>query len=273
MSRSNVIYTENVGNGKWNVEEGIDEGLSLPGERKSYTITVHDARGKPSSIHKEGFQLLSAPTKVNNFYNDEEIKQVYYPEVTELVKRQIPEAKRIHIFDHTRRISSREEGIKKEGEAPVRPVASITHNDYTAASGLNRVKQLFPEEGDELLKKYRVVIVNVWRGIKKVESFPLAFVNALTTAPEDFLTLYRIEKDRVGEIQQVKYNPKHEWNYYSKMDVDEAVIFKTFDSTVASGYIVHSAVDLTDDRNNIPTRESIEIRVLVLLDKQPKARM
>jgi len=267
MQSVTIRHCESVGDGNWYVEPGMDEGKTMPGEKKDYLVPIKDVRNLyiSSSIHKEGFQLVPFSPKVNNFYDDEEVKRVYYPQIEALIHLFIPGATRINIFDHTVRNSSRDS--QGENGAPIRPIATDAHNDYTANSGLNRIRQLFPDEAEGLLKK-RFMIINVWRGIRKVESYPLAFVDSTTTFPEDFLILKRIEPDRVGEIQLVRYNPKHQWCYFSKMDVNEAVLFKTFDSLTegVTRFTIHSAVDLTDDRNNIPTRESIEVRSIVFLE-------
>ena len=56
---------------KWN---GIDD----PRE-----VTIEDARGRESefTLDSNGFALIKAPTAVADFYSEDEIKRVYYPEV------------------------------------------------------------------------------------------------------------------------------------------------------------------------------------------------
>jgi len=262
-----VRYTENVGDGKWIVEEGADEGKTIPGERKDYEVTIHNARpiNNSLSVHREGFVLVNHTTKVSNFYNEEEVKTVYYPEIESLLLKQFPDASRVFIFDHTNRTSSKE----LSASLKIRPHANGAHNDYTENSGIKRVRDLFPEDAERLLKK-RFLIINVWRPVKKVETAPLALVDNQTTDLEDFLVIYRILSDRVGEIQQVKYNEKHKWYYFPKMERHEALVFKTFDSHVERGisrFTPHTAVKIIDEPENLPPRESVEVRALVFLEK------
>jgi len=217
-------YTESVGDGKWYVEEETgEEGVTIPGERKDYEVIVHNGRPKNNSlsIHKEGFFLRPHTTKVSDFYNEDEVKNVYYPEIEAFLKIEFPEASKMFIFDHTRRCSSDE----RRKILKIRPHANGVHNDYTSASGIKRVRDLFPEDAENLLKK-RFMIINVWKPVLTVETFPLAFVDAHTVALEEYLTLYRITKDRVGEVLQLKYNDKHQWYYFPKMERSEVAVLK-----------------------------------------------
>jgi len=200
-------------------------------------------------------------TQVSDFYDEDEVTKIYYPEIEALLYKEIPEAEKVVIFDHTRRATSDE--LRKT--LKLRPQANGVHNDYTLNSGPKRVRDLFPENAEELLKK-RFLIMNVWRPVRTVESFPLAFVNAQSVPFEDYLTLYRITKDRVGEIQQVKYNDKHEWHFFPKMERNEVAVFKTFDSLEQEGlsrFTPHTAVTVVNEPPKAPPRESIEIRALV----------
>src|SRR6201984_1520300 len=51
-------------------------------------VRIEDARGRESefTLDRNGFALVKAPTAVANFYDPEEIKRVYYPEVEQLLK-------------------------------------------------------------------------------------------------------------------------------------------------------------------------------------------
>ena len=51
-------------------------------------------------LHRHGFLLATEPTKVCNFYDEGEIKKIYYPETAELIKRKSG-GKRVYVFDHT----------------------------------------------------------------------------------------------------------------------------------------------------------------------------
>ena len=91
-------------------------------------------------------------------------------------------ARRVHVFDHTLRTSDPQERAARKIREPVQSV----HNDYTHASGPQRVRDLLPDEAETLLKN-RLAIIQVWRAINTpIERNPLAIVDARTLALAGF---------------------------------------------------------------------------------------
>src|SRR4051794_32521951 len=66
------------------------------------TLPIRDARGLASevSVDEEGFGLVQHRSAVTDFYDDDEMKRVYYPEAERLL-RDITGARRVFVFDHT----------------------------------------------------------------------------------------------------------------------------------------------------------------------------
>src|SRR5262245_40531627 len=96
-------------------------------------VAIHDARPVAGqvSLDTNGFSLLSHASAVRDFFDDEEVKRVYHPEVERLVK-QATGADRVHIFDHTTR--RRVVGTQDRKGGPRQPVQRV-HIDHTARSG------------------------------------------------------------------------------------------------------------------------------------------
>ena len=72
-----------------------------------------------------------------------------------------------------------------------------------------------------------------------------------------------VYRDRVGETYYLEPNPKHRWVYYSKMQADEALLLKCYDSDPGRvPFTAHSAfADPSCPEGALP-RESIEVRTL-----------
>ena len=131
------------------------------GRNVQYQMPIRDARPMVDqlSLDKEGFVLLHHQTAVSNFYDEEQIKSVYYPEC-ERVMKEATGAVRVVAFDHIVRnaaMSAKDKTIK----IPAKRV----HNDYTAWSAPQRVRDLMGDEAEELLK-HRFAINNLWRPIQ-----------------------------------------------------------------------------------------------------------
>ena len=117
------------------------------------------------------------------FYDDNEVRSVYYPEVQRLVK-EATGAARVLVFDYNVRCGP----MAKRGEPGVREPVKYAHNDYTLKSGPQRVRDLLPAGEAEELLKHRFAVINVWRPIRgPVEEMPLAVCDAQTIASKDLV--------------------------------------------------------------------------------------
>ena len=67
-------------------------------------VTIHNGRphAKDFVLDRNGFRFVRHDTKVADFYDEAEIKRVYYPEMEALIKAESG-AKRVVVFDHTLR--------------------------------------------------------------------------------------------------------------------------------------------------------------------------
>lgn len=246
-----------------------------PGEPKStalpepHVLPIFDGRliAKSFSLDREGFELVRHPTVVRNFFDDEEVKRVYYP-LAEAFLRAALRADRVFIFDHT--VRKRVEGAPDRRGAGPRQPATRVHVDQTVTSGANRVREHLPDEAEELLKG-RVQVINLWRPIRgPLRDTPLAMLDGTTVKEGDLVASDLIYPNRSGETYSVKYNPDHRWFYFPEMTPDEAILLKCYDSATdgRTRFGPHTAfVDPTTPAD-APPRESIELRTLVFHKRQ-----
>ncbi len=228
-------------------------------------VSIRNARARAVdfSLDREGFILAPQPSAVGDFYDDDEIAAVYEAEVKALIQSAAGAA-RVEVFDHTRRAAS----LEVQKARMIREPASIIHNDYTARSGPQRLRDHFPDaphEAETLLRR-RFAIVNVWRSIGgTVNSTPLALCDASSVTPEDLVSVKRQAKDRIGEIQLPIYNPAHRWYYFPELRPDEALLFKTYDSATdgRARFTIHTSFEDPAAAADAPPRESIETRCFV----------
>lgn len=225
-------------------------------------VVVHDARvSLPSSdLDKEGFRLLKQETGVTDFYDDAQIASIYHDEVKTLLV-DATSAKRVEIFDDTRRSSS----LSVQQRHSIREPADIVHNDYTARSGLKRLHDLFPDDA-ATLQQDRFAIINVWRSIAgPILNHPLVLCDATSVADDELVSVERRAEERIGELQVAVHCNEQRWYYYPDMQMDEALIFKTFDSATdgRTRFTIHSSFEDPGAPADAPPRESIETRCLI----------
>jgi hypothetical protein len=224
-------------------------------------VTVHNGRphAKDFALERDGFRFVRHDTKVADFYDEAEIKRVYYPEMEALIKAESG-AKRVVVFDHTLRTA--DDALREEKQ--IREVVRRVHNDYTEWSGPQRVRDLMGDEAEALLKN-RFAIIQVWRPIRHpVETHPLAIADARSLSPDNMVISERRYPDRVGQTYAITYNPKHKWFWFPRMRREEAIVFKVFDSLKdgRARWTAHTAFDDPTTPPNARPRESIEIRTL-----------
>jgi hypothetical protein len=232
------------------------------GEYRAEPVRIRDARpliGAPS-LDKEGFALTRHATKVASFYDQAAVKAVYYPEMAQLVQAATG-ARRVVCFDHIVRHAPKAENRLNGIKEPAKRV----HNDYTEASGPQRVRDLLPDEAAQLLQR-RFAIVNVWRAIHgPLRDSPLALCDARSIAPADLVDTDLKYPDRTGEIQSVTHNPAQRWYYFPDLLPSEALFIKCFDSAKdgRARFAAHGAFDDPTTPADARPRESIEARTLV----------
>lgn len=228
-----------------------------------HQVAVSDLRPIASalSLDREGFRLVRKKSEVRDFYDDREVRGIYYPEAEALIK-EATGADRIVIFDHT--VRRRVPGAEDRRDGLRQPVARV-HVDHTEKSGPQRVRDLVPDDAQRLLRG-RVQIINLWRPIRgPLLDSPLAVCDARSVAAKDLVPSDLVYRERIGETYQVIYDEAHRWFYAPAMLAEEALLLKCYNSAIdgRARFAPHSAFTDPNTPADAPPRESIEIRSLV----------
>jgi hypothetical protein len=256
-------------------------------ENETIQTTIHDIRGHESDTHIDvtGFQTLYSPSTVDADLilngTDEEVKEAYYDEVEQLLKR-VTGASHIVFFDHT--VRKVRPGQLNDSASKRQPVQRV-HVDQTPISAHKRVKRHAPN-----VPWTRFQLINVWRPLKNpVYDYPLAVADFRSIDVVNDLiptTLVYPPPLPNGETYSIVYNPQHRWCYWSKMTPDEVLLLKCYDSasralsTVkasaaevdetllkdVAGLTPHTAFYDAQAAAEGPSRRSIEVRALVFYD-------
>jgi hypothetical protein len=251
---------ERVRNYAYEPPPGVPRSNTAP---EAHIVPIYDARPVASEItlDREGFALLESGTGVGDFWDDEEIRHIYYPEAEATIAAATG-ASRVFIFDHTRR--KRVPGADDRTASTPRKPATRAHVDHTAKSGPQRVRDLLGHEAEHLLKG-SVQVINLWRPIRgPLRDAPLAVCDTTTVAFTDFVPSDLVYRDRTGEIYRVRYNPAHRWFYIPEMQPNETIPIKCYDSAPDKArFTAHSAFEDPTASADVLPRESIELRTLV----------
>jgi hypothetical protein len=263
MVRAQLNYLAQMDEKPFTYTYSPPEGTAQTNRRvDKEVVEIQDARAIAGqlSLDREGFAFLDYPTAVRDFYDEREVREIYYPECERPLRRATG-AQKVVLFDHIVRNAAR----SKAGEKGIKQPATGVHNDYTLRSAPQRVRDFLPEKADELLR-YRFAIINVWRPINApVLESPLAVCDAQSLRLGDFVASDLIYPNRRGETYAVTYSPRHRWYYFPQMRPDEALLLKCYDS-IEDGrarFTAHTAFIDPTSPAGAPARESIETRAFV----------
>src|SRR5438105_9445244 len=259
--QADITYTRDTGEKLVNETFGPNNiRRRTSGTEERHRVEIANGREAHGlALDANGFVLVEHRTAVHDFFDPQELKRVYYPEVVALIQR-VSGADRIVVFDHTLRSGSEGE---REAKLVREPVLSA-HNDYTEWSGPQRVRDLMGAEAEALLER-RFAIIQVWRAIADpIRSNPLAMTDARSVAPEDLLVAERRYPNRIGQTYRLRYNPAHRWFYFPQMRRDEAIVFKVYDSAKdgRARFTPHTSFQDPTTPPGAPPRQSIEARTL-----------
>ena len=267
---SKFYYTKNIPDHVpeiyfYDDEKVNEKDLHQPGDDPhTMTVTSGSHRADSFSVDKEGFSFHEFKSAYDNWEDDEAVKATFYPEVVEFLKKTTG-AQRILVFDHTIRSKSNEaKKLTDQSKTSQRAPVMLVHCDYTAESGPLRVRQLLPDEAEELLSR-RVAFFNVWKPIRHVvEERPLAMCDVTSSSPDDFFKLYLRYQDRTGENYLMSHSTQHKWWYFPAMTPEHVVLLKTYESEIdgRARFVGHTAFEDPTSPANAPFRESVEIRTI-----------
>ncbi|KAJ3339587.1 hypothetical protein HDU93_008004 [Gonapodya sp. JEL0774] len=232
-------------------------------ERVEHVTPLIDLRSVDDSVFTldvNGFQVVREPTalKPDEFYDEERVRNIYHPEVERIIKKYTG-ATRTLVFDT----------VIRSPHTNIGPGDAI-HSDYTRKSGYARARDhLSPEDADRLTKG-RFAVINLWRPIRTVVSWPLALADATSTPYADLIPQNLVYPHRVGETGIFAHKPGRRFYFLSQQKSDEAYLLKTFESSTgkAGRFAPHGAFRDPSAGEDAPPRESLEVRVLVFWESE-----
>ena len=232
-------------------------------ERRAVTsyrdVRIADAR----PLHEQdaldldgsGFILTRHQTAVRDFFDPEQIKGIYYPEMAAVLKG-LSGADAVFPMDHIVRSD-------RPSESFITNYARFMHLDYSAdsvslAKRYKLVKSGFCDASEA--ERYDVAMFNTWQPFDHdVETNPLTLIDARSLREEDLVD-FVIEG---GNGRVVVRNPAHRLYYVSRMRPDELLVFKQDDTRPGHArFCPHSSFDDPNSPAEAPKRRSIEIRWL-----------
>lgn len=203
-------------------------------------IRIRNIRGTEDSynLSEHGLKITHMQTNFTNWLDIEARKREFFPEVAELLKRELG-AVFVFSFEHHVRSDSLEGALAKyetglaDIDGPVRRV----HIDESPESALKSFRYWCAERpGMEWLRDREVGIYNIWKPLRTVRRDPLCICDVRTVGDAD-LQMGKVVVPAVGEIENISVRAPeveggHGFVYLREQRADEVLLFRITDSRI-----------------------------------------
>ena len=230
------------------------------------TVAIEDARGLDLELDAAGFVLTRHDSAVEDFHDTALVRDAYYGEVGEVVRR-MTGADAVFVYSHT---------IRTEDTSDFNVAyARFVHCDYSLARADERRRSALEKHRGELdpARRWEFAWYNTWQPIEReVRKNPLAVIDARTLDLGDVLDYYYTGYQgkpgpETGSMEggapssMPVFNPDQRFYYFSRMQTDEMMVIKQLDTRPdrARG-CPHTSFDI-DAPVDAPGRRSIEVRM------------
>lgn len=245
---------------------------------REYPVTMRDGSGLEGQFSADvhGFQLLPSPTGFSAWTDPAAIQQVYEPAQLDFVQ-QFLRADRMVNLGHALRTTG------NTVERDMKPQASEAHVDFETTAARAYAADLYRQHHPDAPQYSRFVAFSFWRPLTPPpHDWPLAVCDFRTLDPNEGERNALVWCDEIPPKEKwfdpiegeddfpaafiFHHNPDHEWWYFSKMTIDDALFIKFHDSDHKRAWrCAHSAFHNTADPNTT-MRESIEFRGMAFFD-------
>ncbi|KAK2603563.1 hypothetical protein QQS21_004243 [Conoideocrella luteorostrata] len=254
--------------------EYIEETSVSPGQRNyphtKRLMPITDIRGLEAHFNLSEHSFCAVPrafTSEINFELAADITEKYLPWVKQFIISHVQGSIKVVIFDHCIRKAS----CMKTSHRQVRKI----HIDQSPAGAYARVKRHLSESDLRGINTENAYfkIVNVWKPVSQpVTDHPLTFAEFKSLEADDLIPVRQTYPTYTGETYAVKYNPNHQFRYWSNMDTSDVLLLQCFDSKRGSGddgkpnYVqcAHGSFELDESGDEPYERKSIEVRCIVI---------
>ena len=224
-------------------------------------MPIEDMRGADPSLDVEGCVLLPHRSEVADFADPEQIAQIHAAEIEALLRQATGcDAAVVNGRGILRFSEKLGENQRHDNSHPAR----FAHVDVSAETGA-RFRAGGAPEGKAIARSAQY---NVWRAISGApQDVPLALCDARSLAGPELIRADAIFDPPGGapefsfEGYVVAHDPGHRWLWFSAMEPDEVIVFKTSESDPARAQCIpHVAFDDPAAPTDAPPRVSIEMR-------------
>lgn len=253
----------------------VDDPKELSELYSNRPIRVYNARllNPPATIGVQGFQLIKQDTKVRDFLNLDVATTDFYAECADVVK-ELTGCHDTYVTQHQYRNGYRH---LPEGH-PHRMKPTPTGSPGAYGGTHSDISPYAENRWDDIVDGRHCTMFNLWRSIdleNDIQVMPLAVLDMQSLNFKDMIAADAWGGAESQQQHLVSYrlaqNDNHRWYYFPRMRPDEMLVFKQYDTREENPclrQVYHGAITDPTTTDESPLRQTIEVRVLALFDKE-----
>ncbi|MBT0669164.1 hypothetical protein HT136_12405 [Novosphingobium profundi] len=232
----------------------------------AHQVAISNARSLTDapSLEREGFMLADMPTRVRDFRDSAELERTYFAEVIAFIAGLSNADATVLSGPPALRFGEKASARDRSSGAQV---ARLVHSDTYKSGTQSFTEQCNPHPERTIA---RTVHHNIWRTFSPPpQDLPLALCDFRSVAPTDIIGAEAAFDNAAGEViwtfeaMLFAFNPAHRWFYWPDMSVNEALVFKRYDSDPTRPWFVpHTAFEDPTAPADAPARASVEMRTI-----------
>jgi len=278
-----------LGDGDYVTRRFVSAGAEhSTGEYVDRNVIIRDARTIKDqfSLDVQGFTLLNHPSAVQDFHDKAVVDRFYPKETAAIVKEMtgasvvVPQGWMIRTSATIPKVE-RTEGYQHQGGT--QPPAGEAHVDYSPQTAPRTAEQVYRRAFPDGPGYSRFIATSLWRtfspppqdcplalcdgrSLQEHEGVrnPLHIVDAMPTLEEMVAPIANEDEKVAASI--FRYSPEHRWWYFSNMTMDEALLFKFYDSDHSVTWRCPHTAFFDTSLPGAQNRSSIEIRSIAFFD-------
>lgn len=263
-------------------EKNKDDIFGQPSVAGKYKVTIHNARKQKNTpkLDREGFCKVAENSGFNDFTNQDKIRDIYFPIVSEIIKKQLEHIYQIkncevNIFNYLIRNESSKDPSSLLNRTPI----ELIHADYSTA----RLDEFYANISDDFLFKNFCVnhkdmigtkswgLFNVWKPLNLIINSNLALCAKTSLNEKDIYRNknYHHTLDQVSRLSSLNYRKTQRWFYYPLIQPNEVIIFEQYKNDLGFNDFIpvfHTAFAIDKSLYGYAPRQNIEFRVLAVWD-------
>ncbi len=225
-------------------------------------VLVHDARPGLAAgdidLDRSGFTLTENISSCADFRDEAVVKEQYYPEMIDLVRR-VSGADHVFVRSHLVRT-----------ETPVDfndGYARFVHCDYNFRRIEEMALEVLAEHGVTPRSNWNYVWYNTWQPFDhQVQKNPLAVIDWQSLPFDDVIDYYFTGRGSDSLAAAPVYGPDHRFCYFRLMETTEVLVTKQLDYRPGRAvYCPHTSFDVPGSDDMLP-RRSIETRLVAVFE-------